>query len=155
MFLEAVWSALPEGKWESAKALGETSGLDEGTLKRIVDFLVRWDFVESRHFPELQVKRKVGRISPVEVVSLLRSVTSSQPGLLIPSGRVRLAERVACRACGGRTLSFLGENEVECVRCHEKQWYALEISGRKTLTKHASAAPTSSSFHATVGMGFN
>ncbi len=154
MFLEAVWSVLPEGKWESAKALEEASGLDEGTLKRIVDFLVRWDFVESRQFPELQVRRKAGTISPVEVVSLLRSVATGQPGLLIPTGGVRLAERVACRACGGRTLSFLGENEVECAGCHEKQWYALEITDRKTLTKHASAAPTSSSFHATVGMGF-
>jgi len=66
MILESVWSVLPEGRWESAKALEEASGLDEGTLKRVVDFLVRWEFVESKHFPELQIRRKAGTISPVE-----------------------------------------------------------------------------------------
>lgn len=140
MFLEAVWSVLPEGRWESAKALEEASGLDEATLRRYVDFLVRWDFVETRHFLELQVRRKAGTISPVEVVSLLRSVTTSQPGLLIPSGRVRLAERIACRACGNRTLSFLSENEVECTRCHERQWFAIEVGEKNPGSKKVSSS---------------
>lgn len=137
MFLEVVWSALPEGRWESAKALEEASGLDEGTLKRVVDFLVRWDFAEAKRFPELQVRRKTGVISPVEVVSLLRSVSknTNQPELLVPTGRVRLAERVACRACGSRSFSFVGENEVECTKCHERQWFAIETAEKNAASK--------------------
>jgi len=123
--------------------LEEASGLDEGTLKRVVDFLVRWEFVESKHFPELQIRRKAGTISPVEVVSLLRSVTTSQPELLIPGGRGRLAERVACSACGGRSLRVIGENEVECNRCSERQWYTIERrSGIMEGQRTESEAPT-------------
>jgi hypothetical protein len=37
-----------------------------------------------------------------------------------------IAKRIACRSCGGRNLNFVHRNEVECVSCHEKQWYAVE-----------------------------
>ncbi len=126
MFLETVWAALPEERWETAEALERTSGVDEDTLKRVVNFLVRWDFVETRRFPDLRIRRKAGALSPVEVVGLLGAVTSTKPIQLEQNGRARLAERVACIACGNRNLIFLTENEVECTKCHEKQWFAIE-----------------------------
>ncbi len=125
MFLEAVWSAIPELEWETPETLKKTSGLDEGTLRRTVDFLVRWEFVEVRQYPGLQIRRKPGAVSPVEIVSLLRSIGDEESPT--PSGRVRIATRVACRTCGHRKLTLSGHNEVECATCHEKQWFALEI----------------------------
>ena len=130
MLLEAVWSAIPELEWETPEALKKTSGLDEGTLKRSVDFLVRWEFVEVRQCPDIQIRRKPGAISPVEIVSVLRQVGDAKPPT--QSGRVRVATRIACRACGGRTLSLSGPNEVQCANCHEKQWHAIEID-KKTM----------------------
>jgi len=127
VFLEVVWSALSEQRWQSAKELEAASGVDESTLMRIVDFLVRWDFVETRPFPSLHVKRRSGAISPVDVVDLLRAVTPQVT--TIPKRGHRLAERVACRACGGRSLGVIGQNEVECTKCHERQWFAIEIPG--------------------------
>jgi len=124
LFLETVWSAIPELEWETPEALKRTSGLDEGTLRRTVDFLVRWDFVEVRQYPGLQIRRKPGAVSPVEIVSVLRQIGDPKP----PSGRVRIATRVACRACGKRNLTLSGQNEVECATCHEKQWLAIEIN---------------------------
>lgn len=125
MFLETVWSAIPELEWETPEALKETSGLDEGTLRQTVDFLVRWEFVEVRQSPGLQIRRKPGALSPVEIVSALRSI--GDPKSRTSSGRFRIATRVACRACGQRNLTLSGQNEVECATCHEKQWFALEI----------------------------
>jgi hypothetical protein len=125
MFLETVWSAIPELEWETPEALKKTSGLDEGTLKRTVDFLVRWEFVEVRQYPGTQIRRKPGALSPVEIASALRSIGDAKPQTT--SGRVRIATRVACRACGHRNLTLSGNNEVECATCHEKQWFALEI----------------------------
>lgn len=125
MFLEVVWSALSEQRWQSAKELEATSGVDEGTLMRVVDFLVRWDFAETRPFPSLHVKRKSGALSPVEVVGVLRAVTPQVT--TIPKRGRRLAERVACRICGNLRLNFLSENEVECTKCGERQWFAIEI----------------------------
>jgi hypothetical protein len=135
MFLEVVWSALPEGRWESARTLEETSGVDEGTLRRVVEFLVRWDFAEVQRSPELRVKRKTGVISPVEVLGLLRSVTASKTGLRMSNGRVRLAERVSCRICAGRRFRGVGKNQVECLRCHETQWYAIDIGPRTAISE--------------------
>jgi hypothetical protein len=125
MFLETVWSAIPELEWETPEALKKTSGLDEGTLRRTVDFLVRWEFVEVRQYPGLQIRRKPGAVSPVEIVNVLRSIGDAESST--PSGRVRIATRVACRACGHRKLTLSGHNEVECATCHEKQWFALEV----------------------------
>lgn len=126
VFLETVWAALPEERWESAEALGRRSGVDADTLKRVLDFLVRWDFVETGRFPDLRIRRRAGALSPVEVVDLLRTVTSKQPTPLNQSSRTRLAERVACRACGSRNFTFLSGNEVKCTRCNERQWFAIE-----------------------------
>ena len=137
MFLESVWSAIPELDWESQETLKQTSGLDEGTLKRTVDFLARWQFVEIRQYPDLQIRRKPGALSPVEIARVLRSVRD--PKSPTASGRVRIATRVACRACGCRTLTLSGQNEVECGTCHEKQWFALEID--KTTMKLEEAEP--------------
>ena len=139
MFLETVWAALPEERWESAKALEKTSGVDEDTLKRVVDFLVRWDFVETARFPELRIKRKAGILSPVEVVGLLRTVTSTPPKPLKQNERTRLAERVACRACGNRNLTFIAENKVECAKCHERQWFAIERVENKSDSVNTSS----------------
>jgi len=93
MFLETVWSAIPELEWETPEALKKTSGLDEGTLKRTVDFLVRWEFVEVRQYPGTQIRRKPGALSPVEIASALRSIGDAKPQTT--SGRVRIATRVA------------------------------------------------------------
>lgn len=128
MLLETVWSAIPELEWQTPEGLEKTSGLDEGTLKRAVDFLVRWEFVEVKTYPELQVRRKPGAVSPIEIANLLRSVSETETAT--QNGRVRVATRVACRTCASRTLSLSGPNEVQCANCHEKQWHAIEIDKR-------------------------
>ena len=125
MFLEMVWSALSEDHWLEASELKATSGADENTLMRVVDFLVRWNFAEIRKEPSLQVKRKPGAISPIDVVQVLRAAQETPQLKAVPSGAFRLAERVACRICGGRRLRATGRNEVECTKCHERQWYAI------------------------------
>lgn len=124
MTLEGVWEVLENGRWESKEALGEASGVDENTLIRIINFLDRWDFVEIQRTPELLVRRRPGALSPVETFNLVRAVNGR---LSVPSRHRRLAERVACCVCGERNLSQVSGNEVECSRCHEKQWFALEI----------------------------
>lgn len=128
MFLEAVWSALSEDHWLAASELKATSGADENTLMRVVDFLVRWNFAEIRKEPSLQMKRKPGAISPTDVVQVLRAAQETPQLKAAPSGAFRLAERVACRICGGRRLRAISENDVECIKCHERQWYAIDIN---------------------------
>ena len=129
MFLESVWSAIPELEWESQEELKQTSGLDEGTLKRTVDFLVRWEFVEVKQDPDTQIRRKPGAISPVQTVTLLRSI--DDPKSPEPSDGVRIATRIACRVCGCKNLTLSGHNEVECETCHEKQWFAIDKTTKK------------------------
>jgi hypothetical protein len=133
VFIEVVWSALSEDQWLSASELKAASGADDNTLARIVDFLVRWNFAEIRHSPSLHVKRRSGAISPTDVVGLLRAVNESKEAPVIPKRGVRLAERVACRSCGGRGFRVVGENDVECTNCQERQWYAIEIPGSRQL----------------------
>jgi ribosomal protein L37E len=129
MFLEAIWSALSDDQWLSVNELRAVSGADENTLTRIVDFLSRWNFVEVRRSPSLHVKRRNGVMSPTEVVGLLRVVSDpSETGTAtMPKRGNRLAERVACQLCGGRSFHVVGENVVECATCHEEQWYAIDI----------------------------
>lgn len=124
MILEGVWEVLRDEQWESERQLREASGVDDLKLRRIICFLERWDFAEIRMAPDLQVRCKPGVVSPVAVIRMLRSMIyeSSLPGWL------RLAERVACRACGERKFNFLGGNQVECTRCHDQQWYAIEVN---------------------------
>jgi hypothetical protein len=136
MSLEIVWSALSEARWESAETLRDILGVDEATLERVLVFLVRWDFAETRMSPDLQVRRKAGVISPVDVISLLRSASTQT--IAMP-GRWKLAERVACRKCGGRNFKYVGENQVECTKCHEEQWYAIEVGkGERWLEEERS-----------------
>ena len=122
MTLQAVWLALRDEGWVSKQSLREASGLDDNTLNRIINFLDRWDFVEVQRSPELLIRRKSGGISPQETFDLLIGMATASPLTMRP----KLAERVACRLCNGRELRFVGENEVVCNHCHEKQWYAIE-----------------------------
>jgi len=122
MTLQAVWQALRDGGWASKQSLREASGVDDITINQIISFLDRWDFIDILQSPELLIRRKPGAISPQETFALLTEMaTTSQL-----TKRPKLAERVACRLCNGRKLSFVGKNEVECNQCHEKQWYAIE-----------------------------
>jgi ribosomal protein S27E len=122
MVLERVWDILRNDLWENDRQLMKASGLDDATLGRVINFLDRWGFVETRRTPNLLVRRKPGVISPVETINLLRSIKNN----MVASTRDRVAERVACRVCGCRDLSIVGINEVECTRCHEKQWRTIE-----------------------------
>jgi hypothetical protein len=134
VFLEIVWSTLCENEWLSSIELKAASGADDNTLMRIVDFLVRWNFAEARRSPSLHVRRKLGVISPTEVVGLLRTMNeTSQVAITDRKRTFRLAERVACRRCDSRGLLLIGENEVECARCHERQWYTIVIPGSKQV----------------------
>jgi len=121
--LTSVWHGLKCGKWISRVALKEASGTDDDSLTCIINFLTRWEFVDVKPFPELLVRRKPGSFSPMEIYGVLRRLADqSAPS----TSRSRIAERVACRACNSRELNFVGPNEVECTRCHEKQWYAID-----------------------------
>lgn len=124
MTLEAIWEVLENGAWTSKRNLQESTGIDEDTLHRAINFLDRWNFIEIQRSPELLLRRKPGIISPLQTFDLLRAVTTSD---LADSNRRRLAQRVACRVCGGHDLAPIDKNEVECTQCHEKQWYSLEI----------------------------
>jgi len=142
MTLESVWAILENGEWESKQALREASGDDEDTLSRIINFLHRWNFVDIQNSPNLLVRRKPGTISPLETFDLLRAITNHPSP---SSTRRKLAERVACRVCGERNLRFIGANEVECARCHEKQWFALET--KEPFTQHKEVARSPDRLH--------
>ena len=133
MTLEVVWQLLETGRWASRQALKEASGVDDDTLNRIINFLSRWSFVDVRRTPEILVRRRSGAISPIATFALLKSL-SQEPTNIHP----KLAERVACRVCNGRRLSFIGENEVECDQCKETQWYIIE---RKSFGIRADSKP--------------
>ena len=133
MTLEVVWQLLETGRWASRQALKEASGVDDDTLNRIINFLNRWSFVDVRRSPEILVRRRPGAISPLATFALLKSLTQDQTNT-----HPKLAERVACRVCNGRSLSFIGGNEVECDQCKETQWYVIE---RKSFGIHADSNP--------------
>ena len=123
--LENIWRILENGKWKTIPALAEASGLDPETLTRIINFLTRWNFAETQRSPQLLVRRRRDTISPTQTLEFLSEIDNSPP---IQQAGHRLAERIACRRCNGRELKFVGENEVECERCHEMQWYSLDKS---------------------------
>ena len=116
--LETVWDKLKENEWESRTELAAACGEDTASLTRIISFLDRWGFVDVEDWPELRVKRKSNAISPMETFQLFRE--------LVPTNFERvIAERIACRSCGGRKLRFIQRNQVECATCKEKQWYTV------------------------------
>ena len=123
MNLDAVWEVLKDGRWESQTELEAASGVDGNTLIPVINFLDRWNFIEVRRDPQLQVRRRSSAISPVEVVQMLNSI-ANQP-TASPTVQT-VAERVACRSCGATQLKQTGQNELKCTQCHEKQWYKLE-----------------------------
>jgi hypothetical protein len=129
LFLDGVWSALSEDRWLSASELKAVCGADENTLTRVVEFLARWDFAEVRRSPSLQVRRKPGVISPMDVVQVLQAAQENPQVKPSAANAVfRLAERVACRACAGTSLRAVGGNEVECTTCGERQWFAIKMN---------------------------
>jgi len=121
--LERVWGALREGEWESRRELEAASGVDTDTLTRMINFLERWDYVETRSAPDPQVRRKSNVVSPLETFQLLHSITRQQTK---PARSHVIAERVACCKCRGQQLRVVGLNEVECCLCHERQWHVIE-----------------------------
>lgn len=133
MFLEEIWSALSVTRWQSIASLLRTSGMDEATLTRVVDFLVHWDFAETRKFSKFQVRRKPGAVSPVEVLDVMRPTAICQHPR--NPNRRWSAERVTCGACGHRDFHFIEENQVECLRCSEKQWYKIELDNSETMVE--------------------
>lgn len=128
MILDATWSAVPEGRWISRRALKEATGTDDVTLTRVINFLTSWDLIESRTSPEVQLRRKEGAIDPVKAVDQLQEIIANGPSRIVTSGRRRIAERLACRICEGESLDYVGGNMVECHRCHERQWYAIDVA---------------------------
>jgi Zn finger protein HypA/HybF involved in hydrogenase expression len=132
MTLEGVWSVLEDGEWESKQALADGAGVDDDNLNRVIDFLDRWRFVEVQRTPELLVRRRPGSVSPLDTFQLLNTITNVES---TQSVRRRIAERVACRTCGGRNLTLCDHNQVECAQCHDKQWYAIETGEALSLIK--------------------
>ena len=122
MALDSVWEALKDGRWESKTELGAASGVDEDALTRIINFLHSWNLVDVQGTREVLVRRKLNAISPIVTFQFLRSIEERT------DQRVRLiAERVAYRSCGARQLTLIGQNEVECCACGEKQWKAMAL----------------------------
>ena len=124
-FLEAVWSALDTYEWKPLGALKKVSGADEGLLIRLVDFLKRWDFIETRRTPELRIRRRANAIPPLAGLEILRTAATDKAQRALSNQR-RLAERVMCRRCGSKSFLHVAKNEVECAECHERQWFAID-----------------------------
>jgi len=140
--LESVWETLREDEWESETELKIAAGLDDDALAQVIKFLDHWRFVETKRTPELFVRRKSGVISPIETFQILSSITPETP---VPSEHNIIAERVACCNCGGLQFTSVGNNELECVTCHEKQWRTLQGRGQldsEPATAVSNATPT-------------
>ena len=126
--LERVWRLLEDGEWGSKQTLSEASGLDYETLDPIIQFLTNWEFVDVERSPELLVRRRASVESPMEVAKTLQALALSEDE---PSNQRRVAERVACRVCGGRDLKFTDRNQVECTQCHETQWHTIQTNNER------------------------
>jgi hypothetical protein len=123
--LEVVWSRLSERRWRRLSELEASTGADSNRLMAIIDFLVCWEFAETRHSPTLQVRRRSGALPPIDVVEILHA--GKEDTLTVRNRNLRVAERVACRLCGSSRLRRVGVNMVECTKCHETQWYSINI----------------------------
>jgi len=126
--LEVVWSKLSERRWRALGNLMESTGAEAGKLMRIIDFLVCWEFAEVRHSPNLEIRRKPGNLPPVDVIEILD--VGLEGALTARKRSVRLAERISCRICGCRQFLRVDVNEVECLKCQDRQWYSIEVSDR-------------------------
>ena len=131
MSLDAIWRSLPNAGWVATENIRKAAGLDEDRFNATLNFLIRWRFVETKTKPEFSVRRKAGVISPMDVVGVLRTFTDAETGSAsgfeVSERRYAVAERVACRLCGNRDFHFLEQNLVECRRCHDRQWYRIEL----------------------------
>jgi hypothetical protein len=143
LILESVWETLQNGKWESKVELKRASGADDDTLTQIINFLDRWQFIDMKRTPELLVRRKSGVISPIETLQILSSIGPETEVSQKPPNVI--AERVACRRCGGRQLTPIEKNELECDMCHEKQWYTVEGAESLGNMDPEAAAPQATS----------
>jgi hypothetical protein len=130
VLIEGLWSSLTES-WQFIDDLKTQSRLDEETFRKVFNFLGKWGFIEIRGLPRLSVRRRPGTISPILTVQLLRTLTN-QPEPSRKTNHV-VAQRISCRSCGSKNLRLLDQNQVECTRCSEKQWYAIETSNLKKL----------------------
>jgi len=136
--LDRVWESLKEGEWESKIELATVCG-DPDYLTRIINFLYRWDFVDVEKWPELRVRRKTNTVSPTETFQLFRELSPTKNERVI-------AERIACRSCGGRKLRFIQRNEVECLTCKDKQWYTVGPQEDSNQMDYAGTYPEPSLF---------
>jgi len=133
MLIEGVWSSLSES-WQFIEDLRTQSGLDEESFRKVCNFLGKWGYIEYRGLPKLSVRRRPGVMSPILTVQLLRSLTKSQPERKAKTKCV-LAERISCRTCGSKNLRMINQNQVECSKCSERQWYAIERGDFKKLNE--------------------
>ena len=120
---------MSERRWRRLGDLEESTGAEPGKLMRIIDFLVSWEFAEVRHSPSPQIRRKPGSLPPVDVIEILD--VGFEGAFTAQKRSVRLAERLSCRVCGWKQLLRVDVNEVECLKCHERQWYSIEVSGHR------------------------
>jgi len=132
MLIEGLWSSLTE-TWQFIEDLRTQSGLDEETFRKVFNFLGKWGFIEIRGLPKLSVRRRPGVISPLLTVQLLRSLTD-QPTTK-PKANPLIAQRISCRNCGSKNLRLIDQNQVECSRCSERQWYAIELGDFRRLSE--------------------
>ena len=110
MLLEHVWAALEQGEWKSETRLRDVSGVDADSLTLIIEFLARWDFIETRRSPDLLVRRKPSAISPMETFEQLHSIATQKPaGLRFSSEHRELAEPAYFRTCAERSFRSVGE----------------------------------------------
>jgi hypothetical protein len=131
--IDAVWEAIPVKEWATPERIHEASGVDEQRIKAILNFLIRWKFVDESGDSKFSVRRRVGVMSPTAAFVALRTLIEADKDLGSSPRQACLAERVACRACGGHFFNFLEQNLIECSQCGERQWYIIRIGGTSRI----------------------
>jgi hypothetical protein len=125
--IDTVWEAIPELEWATPERIREASGVDKQRVNAILNFLIHWKFVDESKDPKFSVRRRAGIMPPTAAFAALRTFIDAEKSLETSPRQASFAERVACRACGERSFNFLEQNLVECRRCHERQWFTIEI----------------------------
>jgi hypothetical protein len=120
-------------EWATPERIHETSGVDEQRIDAILNFLIRWKFVDESGDSKFSVRRRAGVMSPTSAFVGLRTLIEANMNLGSSPRQACLAERVACRACGGRNFNFLKHNLIECGQCGERQWYTIRIGGKSRI----------------------